>query len=80
MDKNIRPGVCGICGTAVVQPEKEESGWHSGHLYKKNINTTEMVLTMVRCMSHKEKCDPRHYDKDGCVVETCDIEDPRFDY
>lgn len=72
--KNVRPGVCGICGVAVVQPEKPGRGWVQGHLYELELvegqtKVTEPVLKRVRCMSHKEKGDPRVYDRDGNVVD-----------
>lgn len=80
MDKNIRPGVCGICGTAVVQPEKEAQGWHGGHYYKVKLKPnqtkeTELVLDKVRCLAHKEPGDHRHYDEHGVIVETFGYED-----
>ena len=75
----IKPGVCGICGTAVLQPETEKSGWHSGHYFKYKLKpnqtkTTELFLEKVRCMTHKESSDPRHYDKNGFLVEVYDFE------
>jgi len=73
MPTNIRPGVCGICGTAVVQPEAKTVGWHSGHLFEPKLiegtYRTKLVLARVRCMNHKEAADPRHYDDDGNVTE-----------
>lgn len=80
----IKPGVCGICGCAVVQPEEPGPGWTNGHLFKGHTKPTHtnygqetkgLVLTRVRCMTHKEPGDPRRYDKDGNVVEYRDIED-----
>jgi hypothetical protein len=70
----VKPGVCGICGTAVVQPEREEVGWHQGHLRETRLKAnqtkfTELVLVRVRCMTHKESGDPRFYSSDGRVVE-----------
>jgi hypothetical protein len=80
MNKNVRPGVCGICGVAVVQPENQSEGWHSGHFYKLKLKDnqtkySEAVLAKVRCLTHKEPGDHRHYDKDGNVVETIYYDD-----
>lgn len=61
-----RPGVCGICGSAVVQPEHKEAGWHSGHYYLHRNN--QVTLIKVRCMNHLDPDDPRHFDKDGNVT------------
>ena len=78
--REIRPGVCGICGVAVVQPEEIQPGWHFGHLHESKLvanqtKNTELVLVRVRCMAHKEPRDPRHYDsKTGEVREGRDIE------
>jgi len=73
MGSNIKPGVCGICGTAVVRPEHEARGWHSGHLFEVKLiegtHRTKIKLTKVRCMSHKEPSDPRWYDDNGNLVE-----------
>jgi hypothetical protein len=71
----IKPGVCGICGTAVVQPEKEDPGWNSGHLFERKLKDNQtkisyLELVRVRCMTHKEKDDPRHYDSKGFIVES----------
>lgn len=70
----VKPGVCGICGVAVVQPETPDNGWHNGHLYERKLKAnqtkfTELVLVRVRCMRHKENGDPRGYDKDGNIVD-----------
>jgi hypothetical protein len=75
----VKPGVCGICGTAVVQPEQEEPGWHNGHLRERKLKPnqtklTELVLVKVRCMRHKETSDPRVLDRDGNVVDRRAIE------
>lgn len=75
----VKPGVCGICGVAVVQPEREAPGWHNGHLRERKLvanqtKNTELVLMKVRCMAHKESSDPRVYDRDGNVVDHRDIE------
>lgn len=75
----IRPGVCGLCGVAVVQPERPARGWTQGHLFEIRLKanqtkTTELVLVRVRCMTHKENSDPRHYDAKGNVTEERDIE------
>ena len=63
----IKPGVCGICGVAVVQPEFESSGWHNGHLFENKLKPnqtkySELTLVKVRCMTHKEGSDPRYWD------------------
>jgi hypothetical protein len=69
---NIKPGVCGICGSAVVRPESEEPGWRNGHLFEQRLKPnqttfTELVLVKVRCMRHQESTDPRYYDRDGNI-------------
>jgi len=71
---SARPGVCGICGVAVVQPETPSAGWNDGHFFERKLKanqakTTELVLVRVRCMRHKEPSDHREYDKDGNVVD-----------
>ncbi len=76
----IKPAVCGICGTAVLQPEKISAGWHSGHYYKAKLKAnqtkfSELVLEKVRCLTHKEPGDRRHYNSDGVIVETAGLED-----
>jgi hypothetical protein len=81
--KNVKPAVCGICGTAVLQPEEISAGWHSGHYYKAKLKAnqtkfSEFVLEKVRCLTHKESGDRRHYDRDGFIVETSDYEDGCF--
>ncbi len=81
MKPKARPGVCGLCGVAVVQPEEVKLGWHRGHLYERKLlpNQTkfsEPFLVRVRCMRHKEPGDPRRYDsKTGEIVEVRDLED-----
>ena len=75
MSKYIKPGVCGICGSAVVQPDSEKRGWHNGHFFELRLKPeqtkfTELVLIKVRCMTHKESLDPRHYDSRGNIVES----------
>jgi hypothetical protein len=90
MNANIRPGVCGLCGTAVVQPEAPSLGWTHGHLFGYGDRAShtnygqhikKLVLLRVRCMAHKEKNDPRHYDRKGNLVEKSeDIEDGCFLY
>jgi len=76
---NIRPGVCGLCGVAVVQPEVEVAGWVNGHYFERKLQPnqtkfTELVLVKVRCMTHKESSDPRHYDAKGNLVDCWNIE------
>lgn len=71
---NIKPGVCGICGVAVVQPDSEGPGWHSGHLFEPRLKPnqtklTELILVKVRCMSHQDREDPRYYDREGNIRE-----------
>ena len=56
----IKPGICGICGVAVVQPVEESPGWHAGHFFERKLKPnqtmfTELVLVKVRCMSHQER-------------------------
>ena len=72
----IKPGVCGICGVAVVQPEREEPGWHNGHKRERELDGngpgTKLVLVKVRCMTHKEPGDSREYDRNGNVVDSRD--------
>jgi len=74
----IRPGVCGVCGTAVVRPEAEDErvGWHGGHLYERKLiegtHRTRLHLARVRCMTHKESADPRRFNDQGEVVEQTD--------
>lgn len=71
----VKPGVCGICGVAVVQPsEVKRYGWQSGHLFEARLvpnqtRVTELVLVRVRCMAHQESSDPRYYDRNGNVRE-----------
>lgn len=77
--KNVRPGVCGLCGTAVVQPDGPVAGWLQGHLFERKLvagqtKVTELVLARVRCMSHKEGGDPRHYDRNGIISEERDLD------
>jgi hypothetical protein len=58
----IKPGVCGICGRAVVRfHDKPERGWINGHYYTQNAKK-EFILEMVRCMYCKEKGDSREFD------------------
>jgi hypothetical protein len=76
----IKPGVCGICGTAVVQPPHPNAGWHNGHLFEMRLvpnqtNYTKLTLIRVRCMCHKESQDPRYYDHDGLIKEDRDPND-----
>lgn len=73
--KNVKPGVCGLCGVAVVQPDDVDVGvgWRNGHLFERKLKanqtkTTELFLVRVRCMTHKEASDPRFYDAKGNVV------------
>lgn len=79
MRVNIKPGVCGICGCAVVQPESPSAGWHNGHEYIRKLKAnqarvTELTLVRVRCMTHKEPSDPRTYDEKGNIVDCRNIE------
>lgn len=37
----IKPGVCGICGRAVVRFNEPERGWINGHLY--NVNSKKRI-------------------------------------
>jgi len=72
--KKIKPGICGICGVAVVQPEEINVGWKNGHLFEcklkpNQIEFTELVLVRVRCMQHKENDDHRHYDNKGILQD-----------
>jgi len=73
MKSNVKPGVCGLCGVAVVQPDQPGAGWHNGHFFERKLRanqkkTTELVLARVRCMTHKEPGDPRIYDTNGNIV------------
>lgn len=68
----VKPGICGICGIAVVQPDSSSPGWHSGHLFERKLKAnqtkeTELILVRVRCMGHKENGDPRYYDRNGNI-------------
>lgn len=59
-----KPGVCGVCGSAVVQPDQLTPschGWNNGHLFRDK-------LVKIRCMRHKEPDDPRDYDSNGNVI------------
>ena len=48
-----RPGVCGRCGVAVIQPETPpENGWANGHLFVKG------QLTKVRCSACTDPSEP----------------------
>ncbi len=60
----MKPGVCGICGVAVVQPSEVREGWTHGHLFDR-----DGALVRVRCMPHKERDDPRYYDREGNIRE-----------
>lgn len=79
----VKPGVCGLCGVAVVQPEQSAPGWQQGHLFERKLKAnqtkeTELVLVRVRCMTHKESSDPRTYDREGNVVDCRNIECGHF--
>jgi hypothetical protein len=68
----VKPGICGICGVAVVQPTETSPGWYNGHLFERQLKhnqtkLTELVLVRVRCMSHRELGDNRYYDRDGVI-------------
>jgi hypothetical protein len=62
-------GVCGVCGTAQVQPQERAvhakmqqdpdwESWVSGHLYEYD-NEGHLNLRKVRCLIHAEEFDPR---------------------
>lgn len=63
------PGVCGVCGTAQIQPHERAvhaemqkhpnwETWVSGHLYEYD-NAGHLKLRKVRCLAHAEEFDPR---------------------
>jgi len=63
------PGVCGVCGKAVVQPLKKQIDaafmrtatgreWINGHLYEED-RCLHPTLMKVRCLEHAEEFDPR---------------------
>lgn len=66
-----KPGICGICGVAPIQPETvipDGRTWVSGHLYDFDGN-----LMKVRCLEHAEEFDPRWmYNRLDQVLVTCD--------
>lgn len=69
----VKPGVCGVCGVAVVQPHTPSRGWDNGHLHElrdkhNDPNSRELVLVKVRCMTHKERDDGRRFNRNGDVV------------
>jgi len=71
----VKPGICGICGVAVVQPESPAVGWKNGHVFERDADGN-LVLKRVRCMAHKEPDDPRYYDRTGEVREdrwSCEV-------
>lgn len=63
------PGVCGVCGRAVVRPEErlvhvemqkdpDWEEWVSGHLYEYD-DVGRLRLKKVRCLEHAEEFDRR---------------------
>jgi len=63
-----RPGVCSLCGTAVVQPKEPPrgEGWLNGHLYGRPLKGrggADSVLD-VRCPRHKDPSDYGFSDTD----------------
>jgi hypothetical protein len=57
-NKNIRPGVCGICGIAVLQPSTDaiQDGVAHGHYFQHVVGADgklKLQLEKVRCQYHR---------------------------
>lgn len=74
--RKIKPGMCGICGRAVVEPDSEkihaafygyqarlDRHWIDGHLYEMDDVAGGPRLKKVRCLAHavENDFDPRTY-------------------